>query len=166
MMAGLAWCCSLLALSKRGVGRPDAGLLVVAAASGATLVTLRSLGPMWLVLILGTVLLWAPERPQPLLRLHRYRGGLALYAALAVSGLASVAWTVSQSSLNVGTVLETKNVSLGETLLKSGEIIPLWFLQGIGAFPYRDQLAAARLHPLRPARAPRGRGCRPARQAS
>ena len=32
-------------------------------------------------------------------------------------------------------------MSFGETLLKSGEIIPLWFLQGIGAFPYRDQLA-------------------------
>ena len=36
IMAGLAWCCSLLALSRRGLGRPDPGLLVVAAASGAT----------------------------------------------------------------------------------------------------------------------------------
>ena len=125
---------------ENGRGRPDTRLLVVATVSGAILVTLRSVGPLWLVLILATVLIWTSPHPQPLLRLHRFRGGLVAYGALAASGLASIAWTISQDPLNLGAA-ETKDVSLGKTLIESGQIVPLWFLQGIGAFPYRDQLA-------------------------
>ena len=81
-------------------------------------------------------------------RIHHFRGGRIAYAALVAAGLAGVAWTISQSTLNAGIEGRTNSVPLGGTLREAVEIIPLWFLQGIGAFPYRDQLAPLSVYVL------------------
>jgi Predicted membrane protein (DUF2142) len=106
--------------------------------SGATLATLRPLGPLWCLLVLGAVLVAVrvdPGRIRGLLRRPAVRLGAAL---VAVSALQSTVWVMAVGALKVG-VVATQHTSLEHRLAVSALQLPAWVLQTIAAFPLRNQ---------------------------
>lgn len=119
-------------------GAPPRSSLVTLAVSGIALATVRSLGPGWLLLIVATVVLAVPSsliRIRQLLRLKAFRGVVVAIGTAVVAGLA---WTIALHA----TALDSAGhhpLPLGEKLSLTAKQIPLWLLQSIAAFPYRDQ---------------------------
>jgi hypothetical protein len=141
LAAALALWCSLLAVASTGPTRrgrrTSAGLWAIAAASGVTVLTLRSLGPLWFVLIALTVLLVA-EHPRALAaELLGSRPGRAATLVSVLAGAASVVWVLSQRSLALRQE-DIGAVSWGDKLLSTLLALPLWVLQSVGAFPFRN----------------------------
>jgi len=148
MMAGLGWGCALIGLAREPDDGRDGLLVAVGATAGAVLMTVRSLGPLWLVLILVVLLVALPSLVGRGRRLLRTPGGLVAAGVLALAGLASVAWTLSQSALTIGSSQETSDATWGEAFTKSAELLILYPLQSIANFPYRDQFSPLFVYPL------------------
>jgi hypothetical protein len=113
-------------------------LAVCAGISGATLATLRPLGPLWCLVILAAVLIGVrpvPGRIRALLR----RPAVLLGALLVlISALQATAWVLAVDALKVGGE-GTDHTSLAHRLGVSANQLPAWILQAIAAFPLRDQ---------------------------
>ena len=73
-------------------------ILVIAAASGSTLVTVRSLGPLWCALIVLAVLC---REGWPRTGVHLPRGARLAIGLVLLSMAASIWWTLSQRSLTL-----------------------------------------------------------------
>ncbi len=122
---------------------PRAGHLAVATAGACVLATVRSLGPLWLALIVLALLVAAGPRRQVMDRLRelaRWRPAVAALAVVTVVGLASCAWILAMRSLTLGheTVPDT---GLGARTQEAGRSVRLWVLQSIAAFPTRTEPA-------------------------
>lgn len=119
---------------RRDYARP---LLVAATSSAIVITTLRALGPLWITLIVVTtafVLGW-----RPLWRLvgrHKLLMGFST-ALVTAATLASVGWTHFSATQQLPTFDMGKVTPSSATL----EQVPLWFLQGIAAFPRRADAA-------------------------
>lgn len=140
MMAGLAVWAALIGLGVAVDERDDTYYLGVLAVAGPVLVSVRSLGPFWMVLIVATSLLALPV-PRARLSTLLVRPLAVVAMGLVVAATVTSGWWVlSQRSLEVGhgdgTVL-----SVPERLSRAAGELPVWLLQAIGAFPYRDQPA-------------------------
>ncbi len=118
-----------------------ARFVVPAVVATSLLVTLRSLGPLWALLIVVTALVAWPTLPARLWAFVRTRAGLVSAAILAVVSAGSLAWIFVQSSLVIGRVAPADPTPLVEKLGVAALRIPQWILQWIGAFPYRAQPA-------------------------
>ena len=113
-------------------------LALYAAISGATLATLRPLGPLWCLMVLAAVLVGVradPGRIRSILRRPVVWAGAAL---VAVSAVQSTLWVLAVDALKVGGVTG-EPTSLGHRLGLSATQLPAWVLQAIAAFPLRDQ---------------------------
>lgn len=139
IVAGLAFWCAVLGLLRAAESAPpDRVLLGAGVVSGSVLLLTRSLGPLWAALIVVTAMVSAPGAWRRVGGMLRYWSGRVAMAILAVVGVASVVWIRSMGSLTIG-VRDTMDLSASEKLAKVLELLPLWLLQSVAAFPYRNQ---------------------------
>jgi hypothetical protein len=139
MFAGLALWTALVGLRSVDPADPRTRSLLFAALPPALLLCfLRTLGPLWLAMIcLSVVALVGPRR---VVQVARARKGL-LTVALTSVGCAlvgSVAWSVAMGTNSLSSVADAHNP---HPLLTSVELVPLWVLQAIGAFPDKGDAA-------------------------
>jgi hypothetical protein len=113
-------------------------LSLVAAVSGATLCTLRPMGPLWCLLaaavVLGAV---RAERGRVQLLLRR-RDVQVSALVLLLSALQGAIWTVVMGALSLGKVPDPVHTSLAHRVGEVSALLPLWVFQSIAAFPMRD----------------------------
>jgi hypothetical protein len=138
MMAGMALWATTLGLTRARSRRDQDALMIGMAISGSMLATTRSLGPLWCLMILATVLAVSPPSCSLVASLVRRRKFWLSASAIAVSGVLSTAWIVGMGALNIGQKLE-KPMSWGTRLDYLVHEIPLWMLQSIAAFPLRNE---------------------------
>lgn len=124
---------------RRGI---DTLLLVTATSSGAMLMTVRSLGPLWCALIVATALVAVPGSIARVGDLLRRPSFLGASLVLAAAGIGSLVWTRTMGSLVVG-VEHVATPSLAHRVEVVAGLVPLWFFQSMAAFPYRDQPSPA-----------------------
>lgn len=130
MAAATAWWCGLLAW--RPGSRTASMAAVGLGLAGGLLCMLRLLGPVFLVLSLGLVLL---ARSAQVARIPGELRRAALPVVLVLLGVAAGAgWVLLASSYGGPREAE------GGADLGFAHVV-LWALQSIGAFPYRDQMA-------------------------
>jgi hypothetical protein len=137
MMSALALWVSLVGLL---VAPPQhlRTLAVHAGISGATLATLRPLGPLWCLVILAAVLVSVAADPGRVRALVRRPAVLLGATLVAVSAVQGTAWVLAVDALKVGGE-GTDHTSVGHRLGVSATQLPAWILQAIAAFPLRDQ---------------------------
>jgi hypothetical protein len=138
---------SLLTLADRGVAdRTGIALLVVATIAGCLVGSLRTIGPMWLGLIVLTVV--AFKGTKAITRVARTRlahfGVATLVVAAAV--VAGGWWNASVGMAAATPASETGDNALGATTWLSRAIV--WTVQIVGAFPFRDQPAPTAVYAL------------------
>lgn len=142
MLAGLVVWAALLGLVRAGADRSQDRWLVRSAAVGAcVLVTVRSLGPLWLAGIVAAVALVAPWRDagwRSTLGRRRLSGPVAF---VGVAGAAAVTWTLTQRSLVIGVEDNDPQVSILHGLTVGLRSLVLWVLQAEAAFPTRTEQA-------------------------
>ena len=148
MAAGVCLWAALLGLGggepvDQALRRRERWLLAAATLSVVLLAGLRTLGPVWVVLILACVV--ALRGPRPLLAVaRRHRAQIALVCTLAVVISVSVLlWNRGNVPITAG----AKNVDIDASW---GQVVrwPNWILGSIGAFPFRDQPAPLEVHLL------------------
>lgn len=141
MVSGLTLWAALLGLfcsPSRPSPRDRRSLQVVAAVSGSVLVTVHTLGPVWLALTAVTVLVlahpthvWRRLRGNP-------RGHAVMAAVVALATLGSVAWVLSANTNNPASEnLQFRDSPFPELFRQ----LVLWPLQAIGSFPTRTEPA-------------------------
>lgn len=113
-------------------------LAVLAAVSGATLCTLRPMGPLWCLLVPAVVLVAVRTEPGRIRRLLRRRDVQLSAAVVAVSAVQSVVWTMAMGALELGKVPDPVHTSIAHRVGEVSALVPLWVLQSVAAFPMRD----------------------------
>lgn len=114
----------------------DAYLALACCLAGILLVLLRSLGPMWCLLILLAGLFTVPHPWSRLRTLSRVPIVQASAAGVGLATLVGVWWTLTNASLEIGYAVPQEDSPLIR-LKTIGVDLPLWILQSIGTFPYR-----------------------------
>lgn len=109
---------------------------------GAVLATVRSLGPLW-VLMLSGILLLSVNRPMIRLRiLLRRRTVFAPLAFLFLSVAQSLVWIASEGSLVIGVEPKAAHMPWGTIVEETiAGVTSTNILQLFAAFPFRNQIA-------------------------
>lgn len=116
-------------------------LLTIGTLSAVALVTIRSMGPFWALLILLAVVVVTPQGGATLVQLARQRATAACASVVALATLASVVWIFSTGSLVIGKLPEPPSESTGERVVAVLASVAQWVFQSIGAFPFRNMPA-------------------------
>lgn len=146
MALGLVLWASLLALAREHDVRRQRGLLAAAVAAAVLLAFVRQLGPLWIVAILLSAMAylgWA--RVREVVGRHRVLIGCAVLLVF----LATCWWLLWQlvaSHVHSPPDLVPQTRERHRWILAFN--VPVWILQMIGAFPYRDQPAPLWIYPL------------------
>ncbi|GCD91782.1 DUF2142 domain-containing protein [Nocardioides sp. LS1] len=135
MAAGALTWVALLGLRSRRDLLDSHAFVVGATVGGVLLGFLRTLGPVWLVLIIAIAMLGTPRAH---LRELAHRRDLRIGALLvALSSVFGVLW-----SIGAGTNAPTGSGSVSGSALPGLPLqMVLWFLQSVAAFPLRNQPA-------------------------
>jgi hypothetical protein len=142
MGVGFVLWAALLAAVRQDSITTQRRLLLVAGAAAVPLTFIRFVGPLWVLLIVGSVCLTLGYRSVRDLvgRQRRVVTGVAVAVALGV--LWCAAWVVLNArATGVEPDVDTKKWILAFNL-------PAYILQMIGAFPYRDIPAPLGVYPL------------------
>src|SRR3954451_17041008 len=139
IMAGVTTASALIALALRPNDIPS-WVVATGPAAAAVLLTLRSLGPVWLLLLVLVVLLAAPDRRALLRAVARRKDTRIAVGVLAVVSLASMAWILLVRPL-AGSSGTPSSLGPSDGLTAGLQSMPGWVLQNIAVFPYRNQLA-------------------------
>ncbi len=145
MCAALTVWMALLGLHSARARELHATSLLVTATVGATvLTTLRSIGPLWLLLIVATMLVsLSPKQLLDLVRPRRVLTAICTAVVLAAT-VASVGWTTSAGT----NALEPQTTEVANRWTAALGQLPLWILQGVAAFPRRLDAAPALVYVL------------------
>ena len=150
MAAGLLLWASLVVLGQEGVeGRRSGRLLVMATVAAMLLAVLRTLGPLWLGLVVIAAIGYVGiGRVRDLVR-ARPSWFLGASTAVALAVAAGIAWALNSNSFHAPpvSVAEASQTSADAEASQVFQI-PVWTLQLIGAFPFRDQPAPAAVYPM------------------
>ena len=148
MAAGVCLWAALLGLGGKepvdaALLRRERQLLAAATLAVVLLSGLRTLGPLWVVMILACVI--ALRGPRAILAVvHRHRVQVAVAALLAVATTVAVlAWNRGNAAFTAGALNGEINDSWGQVAQW-----PSWFRGSIGAFPFRNQPAPVVVHLL------------------
>ena len=139
--AALAVWSALLGLARNASLPASSGFVVAATAAAVPLALVRGLGPLWLLLIVLTVL--------PLVgyaqvtRLLRRRTTLVGAAVIFGAVCTAAAWTLRSG---VAGVAQTETNFSGSPFPDLPKQWVLWFFQSTAAFPARDELAHLSLY--------------------
>ena len=130
---------SLLGLATRPEPRLERQLLLAGGIGAGCLATVRTMGPLWVLLILA-VGLWL-IRPQAVRGIHRRHRTvfLSVGATTVMTTVGGVIWTLVASPNNPAS--ERSGPWPGSPWPHIAEGVPVWILQSIGAFPLRGQPA-------------------------
>lgn len=133
MFAGLAVWAALLGLRTVESDDPRTRALLLAALPPALLLCfLRTLGPLWLVMIcLSVAGLLGPRRVVQLVRVRKRLLAFAVTSA-AFTMAASACWSLV---MRTNFVTAPANGRFAHPFLNSLVLVPAWVLQAIGAFP-------------------------------
>jgi Predicted membrane protein (DUF2142) len=140
MVAGLGLWASAVGLYRTSDARVEGRLIHAAVPNAVVLVSVRSLGPLWLALIaIAAVGLMGSSRIRSLFRRHRSALIVATLAVLLATGAAL--WWTESAGTNSPLIAPSEHNSnpLGHTLTQ----LPLWIRQGVAAFPGRFEPAPA-----------------------
>lgn len=138
MTAALALWSALIGLFGPSGRVRTGGLLVTVAISGALLCTLRSLGPVFCVLVFATALLVAPAPIRKIRSILKVRASWAAALVVLLSALQSTWWILSMGSLDVSGQELVRPIPLLEKIWATCIQAVLWIFQSIAAFPYRN----------------------------
>jgi hypothetical protein len=136
------WASLLAAVRRDDDPHLQRRLLVLAGAVAVPLTFLRFFGPVWVLLILGSVgLTIGLHRVRDLIRGHR---GVVVGGSVAV--FAGACWCATWLLLNARATGVQPDVDTQKWILAFN--LPAFVLQMIGAFPYRDIAAPLGIYPL------------------
>ena len=139
MAAALALWCLLLRAPEADDPATQRRMLALAGVAASVVVTLRTLGPLFVILIVLVTLLFHGRRAWPFIRSHgRFLAVTATLVSLATA--AAAAWSVLAGLLNGN---PEENITRW-----SPDTIVLWPLQTIAAFPLRNEAAPAFVYPV------------------
>lgn len=145
---GIELCASIaLWVAMLGLTRPhistttERALLWAALPSALVLATVRSFGPVWLGLIVLTVIaLLGVKKTVSLVK--RQRGPVSIIATLvAAATVAGASWTILAGANEL-----EQQLGLEDPWANTLKHAPLWFFQSIAAFPTRNEQAPAVLY--------------------
>lgn len=133
--AGLGLWTALLGLATPEGRRRTRPLLIGAAVNAAVLTTLRSIGPLWVILVFLTAMLIVGLRT--LWGVVRENATVAATCVLTVTAatLVSVGWTRASGAARLAP--DPQYIHTSHVVIQSLSQLPLWVLQGIAAFPRR-----------------------------
>ena len=139
MAAAMALWATLLSAARQPDARDVRVKLILAIPAAMTLSTLRMLGPLFVMLIVATVITYAPSSARRVVREHR---GLitAAVAASAFAAAGSAVWVVANNQTEAPPGETGGAVDLGHILM--------WNFQTIAAFPFRDQAGPLIVYPI------------------
>jgi hypothetical protein len=140
LMSGLALWASLGAIAS-SEGPVRRGHVLAAVIAAAVLLTLRSLGPLWVLLVGVTALIVWPSLAPRLWSLRRSLTGLVAALALALVAAGSLWWIFGQDSMVVGRAAALPEITASDRMSVSAGRIPQWILQMVAAFPSRSEPA-------------------------
>lgn len=139
MASALALWGALLGLGRLSVSPSvERALLWSTIPSGMVLATVRTLGPLWLALVVLTVVGILGGR-QTLAIVRRHAGPVLVITTVLVSTTLASTWWIIASSLNSLEVQGAYPDPFSNTIRQ----IPLWLFQTIAAFPVRNEQAPA-----------------------
>ena len=145
MAAALLTWAALLAVVRSPEARVPRWLVAFAATGLVVLCTVRTLGPLWALLIVAAVVALTPRaRLATLVREHR-RSIVTIGGAWVAASLAGAVWSLSSGTNDPGSEGASLDGSAWGDLLDQ---VVLWTLQSIGAFPARDQQAPVAAYAL------------------
>lgn len=145
MCAALTVWLALLGLCRAGPeDRPTTPLLVTATAGAVVVCLLRSIGPLWVLLIVLTTLVPLGRRGVLTLIARNRWWVAACSTAVVAAAVVSVAWTTSAGTADLEPYPSDSSDRLATTL---GQL-PLWILQGMAAFPRRGDPAPGAVYVL------------------
>jgi|GEM_PF-4733096 len=135
MAGGLLWWVGLITLAQ---ARPlPRAVWPALALAGCLLVTLRSLGPVWLVLATAVTLLWRRREVVAGVRSHA-RAAVASATAVTVAGAASVAWVALEHVRTLSDPPLAPGTGLAEALRRSAGQVLVMIIQFVAAIPGRN----------------------------
>lgn len=137
IFAALMCWSSVIGILRSNTREHGRRLLIFATVSGALLATTRSLGPMWLVLLLATALITAPPSRNRLTTIVKTPLGAACAVLGFLATLQSTLWVTTLGSLNVGEEPD-RPMSLTDRVSTVFSDVLLWVFQSIAAFPLRN----------------------------
>jgi hypothetical protein len=141
-MAFVLWAALLAAVRQAGSPAVQGRLLMVAGAAAFPLTFIRLLGPLWVVLIVGAVVVtigW--RRTVEIARLHR-----RVVAMVTVATFLGVCWWASWQVIASHTTGVLPDRDAQRWILAFN--LPVFLMQMVGAFPYRDVPAPLGIYPL------------------
>lgn len=138
--AGAALWCSLLALPKVSDPVLVRRLIAVAAAAGVVMSTLRMLGPLFVLMIVGVVVLFHGRATLDFLR-RSWRPLVPAVLVVGTSMMLAALWILASGQA------EASQDPFLETTWSPTTLI-LWPLQTIAAFPYRNMAGPALVYPV------------------
>jgi hypothetical protein len=135
--AGIAFfAAGIPVLLRPGDERPPAWLLWTLTVSAVILVTVRSGGPLWL--LIGGLALILPLRPARIRELVLRRSLRWVYVVVAVASVASVAWIVVMKSGKLGALPDDGTYNAGQVVMMEIGRPIIITIQLIGNFGYLD----------------------------
>lgn len=137
LMAGLALWMAMLGLFKDPT-RHDRFLIIAAGISGTVLTTVRSLGPMWCLLIPLVALVATRPSIADLKVLLNRTSSRFVAGIVFVATVLSTVWILVMHTFNIGQEVQD-HISTAHRLRLVGHMEVLWVFQTIAAFPFRDQ---------------------------
>ena len=140
MAAALALWCLLLEVPDIGDPRTERRMVILAVASACVLVSLRLLGPLFVILIVLLAMVFHGRTAFSFV-VRRRRLLVVAAGSVCLATAAAAAW-----SLRAGLV-KGSGEPQGEAEWSPNSIV-LWPMQTIAAFPYRDQPGPIFIYPL------------------
>jgi hypothetical protein len=138
MCAALILWSALLGLAARRGRESHLGtLLAVAGGAAAALTTLRSIGPLWVVLVVGAAALLLGAHQVTALVRRAPRVTAAAVVTVSGATVAAVLWTRATDAAR----LVPYDIDIPNVWTATLEQVPLWLLQGVAAFPRRGDAA-------------------------
>ena len=137
---------ALLVPGLRADARTERLALWGFAVGAVVLSSVRTLGPLWLVLLVATSLLVVGVRPWLAFVARRRTACLAVAGAAGLACLGNVVWTLSQRTNAFNQ--ERDGHVFHHPWSGSLARIPLWFFQSIAAAPTRDEPAPTLVYAL------------------
>jgi hypothetical protein len=105
---------------------------------------LRVIGPLWVALIVGTVVLLLGVRQVTTVVRRARRSVVGAVVLVSAATVAALLWTRTTDA----TRLEPYDVGIHNVWTATLEQVPLWLLQGVAAFPLRADAAPLLVYPL------------------
>ncbi len=140
MAAGLALWASLLAVVRDPGAELVPRLLLFATVAAVSVCTLRMLGPLFVALIVGCVVVSNSAGARRVLR-ERRRALLAATSAVVVAGAGAAGWVLANGQTGA------PPGPRGGGAVNAAQVL-VWNLQTIAAFPIRNQPGALIIYPI------------------